>query len=103
MKINANEHVGHAFPPDAGKRLASALLKQPDLSWDDLEIDVRWLPPALLISAFFNGFLQQVYATNPDILPKARQVRWLLRFAFQNANFEKWMVSFQPVIRGATV
>lgn len=96
MKINASEYVGRGFPPEEGKKLADALLKRRDLSWEDLELDVSGLAPALLISAFFNGFLQHIYDRESGLLEKAKRVHWILQFPFQQANVDTWMSYFKP-------
>ena len=96
MKINANEFVGRGFPTDEGRKLADALLADKGTVWDDLEIDLSGLAPALLISAFFNGFLQEVFEKNAALLDKARQIRWGLQFPFQKTNVDTWMTHFKP-------
>lgn len=96
MLINATEIVGVGFPPDEGKKLAARLLSADGTNWDDLEIDVTTLAPSLLISAFFNGFLQTIFDKSAPLLEQARKVRWRLRFDFQKANVEKWMKHFKP-------
>ncbi|MEZ4297741.1 MAG: hypothetical protein R3B70_22480 [Polyangiaceae bacterium] len=94
--INANAICGTGFPTDEGTRLADNLLSQVNLDWSDVTIDVQKLPSGLLISAFFNGFLQRIYDTQPELLEKARSVRWILKFAFQRENVSRWMADFKP-------
>lgn len=98
MLIKANEYVGRGFPPDEGKKLATALLGR-ELHWDDLEIDVAGLAPALLISAFFNGFLQEVFDRNQSLLNKAKKVKWILQFPFQREHVDTWMTHFKPTVQ----
>jgi hypothetical protein len=95
MMIKASEHVGRGFPPEEGKRLAQALLHL-EVEWNGLEIDVSDLAPALLISAFFNGFLQEIHDRNSALLDKARSVKWIMQFPFQSENVDTWMKHFKP-------
>jgi len=99
MRVNAKEIVGNGFPPDEGKRLADALLTRQDVTWNDLEIDLTACTPALLISAFFNGFLQEVFEKKKMILDDARKIKWHLQFPFQNDNVKRWMSDFKPFVR----
>jgi hypothetical protein len=101
MKIDAKRVVGTGFPPDEGKRLADELLRQ-QVEWRDLEIDVTGCPPALLISAFFNGFLQEVFDRNATLLDAARKVTWDLQFTFQSENVRRWMKDFKPFNKPTT-
>lgn len=96
MKINANEFVGRGFPTEEGRKLARTLLEDKRTVWDELEIDLSGLAPALLISAFFNGFLQEVFDRNSALLSKARQIHWGLQFSFQKTNVDSWMTHFKP-------
>lgn len=95
-QINANKIVGTGFPTDEGCRLAESLLSNPAIDWSSLEIDLTQCDSALLISAFFNSFLQTVYERESERLPQAREVRWKLEFPFQRANVDEWMRDFQP-------
>ena len=98
MKVNAREFVGNGFPPDEGKKFADALLSRENVPWRDLEIDLSACAPALLISAFFNGFLQEVFEKNAAVLDDARQIRWHLQFPFQSENVKRWMRDFKPFV-----
>jgi len=96
MYFNANEKLGTGFPPDEGKNLAELLLQKGDVTWDDLEIDLSALPAALLISAFFNGFLQKIHDKRPDLLSTCRKIHWRVAFEFQKSNIDRWMKDFTP-------
>lgn len=96
MKIDAAKYVDRGFPPDEGKRLADALMASAGVPWDGLEIDVTGLPPVMLISAFFNGFLQAIHEKRADLLDKARAVRWTMQFPFQTEHVHRWMTNFKP-------
>jgi len=52
--------------------------------------------PSLLISAFFNAFLQQIHEANPSQLASARQINWNLKHQFQKENVSRWISDFQP-------
>ena len=82
------------FPPDEGAGLAKAILAQ-DLEFDQLEVDLQGLPASLLISAFFNGFLAAISKERPELLPKAKKVRWKFDHDFQYENVNRWMRGFQ--------
>ena len=75
------DHVPIGFPPSTGALLAVVVLEQ-GLE-GDLGLDVRGLPAALLITGFYNGFLQRVYETRPDLLETARSIKWVTDFPFQ--------------------
>ena len=94
--VNAHDHVGTGFPPEEGTKLAKALLEKENVDWGHLTIDVSDLPSSLLISAFFNGFLQRVYDTNPGVFGQSRNITWKLAFDFQRKNVARWMEVFKP-------
>ncbi len=96
MKIDGNTIVNGGFPPDEGKRLADVFLERKDLTWDDLSVNLEKCAAALLISAFFNGFLQEVYDKRRELLPAARKIDWELQFPFQRDNVARWMKDFKP-------
>ena len=95
-ELNAKQYVGTTFPPDEGAKLARALLKEADVDWNDLTVNLMGLPAGLLISAFFNGFLDQISVTKPEVLDTARRVKWKLDHAFQRENVSCWMRDFEP-------
>ena len=94
--INARKIVGLGIPTEEGRKLARHLLQKVNLDWNDVENDLRECRAGLLISAFFNGFLQQVLEDKPEILDVARTVRWELKHEFQRENVARWMQGFQP-------
>jgi len=87
---------GSGFPTDEGQRLADRILSNGDVELSDLEIDLSSCEPALLISAFFNAFLQRIHVVRPDRLTAVRNVQWKLKFDFQRKNAETWMSAFKP-------
>ena len=96
MDIRARDLIGTGFPPEEGGLLARKLLeKGSEVDWKDLSIDVRDLPSSLLISAFFNGFLQEIVDKNASLLGLARKTKWVLEFDFQRENVERWMSDFK--------
>ncbi|WP_437736835.1 hypothetical protein [Sorangium sp. So ce1335] len=95
--VNARKLVGHGPPSEEGRNLSSALLATAGISWADLEIDARGLPPGLLISAFFSGFLESVHENRPALLRKAKRVKWHLSFQFQEENVARWTHDFRPL------
>jgi hypothetical protein len=96
----ASEIVEAGFPPDEGERLAAKLLNATDTNWEDLTIDLRGLPSGLLISAFFNAFLQEIYDRRPNLLKQARTIKWRVTYDFQEANIKQWMSDFAPFGNG---
>ncbi|MDZ4684639.1 MAG: hypothetical protein SH850_06070 [Planctomycetaceae bacterium] len=94
--LNARTIVGTGFPTDEGRKLAKHLLSNPPGPLDELDIDLRSCSPVLLISAFFNGFLQQVYESAPQMLDAAKAVSWGLKHKFQQDNVARWMQEFRP-------
>lgn len=101
--IMAKRIVGRGFPPDEGAKLAKSIMSTEPVQWEDLVIDATGLPASLLISAFYNGFLQHVYEQNPSALGQARKVKWTLAFQFQTDNAAKWVAEFEPVDAQAAV
>ena len=99
--INARKYVSDGFPPDEGGRLANALMDSSAVDWNKLQIDLTQLPPSLLISAFFNGFLQTLVDRRPELLKVARQITWKVPFDFQRENIARWMKDFRPYDRRA--
>lgn len=95
-KVNARELVGSGFPPEEGAKLARALLARGATDWDALTVDVRDLPASLLISSFFNGFLQRVHNDRPTLLSRARQITWQPAYPFQEERVARWMKAFEP-------
>ena len=65
-----------------------------DLDWGKLKVDLRGLPPSLLISGFFNGFLAAVNQDKPALLTSARKIRWVLDHDFQDDTVRRWMKGF---------
>lgn len=96
--IDATQIVKRAFPPEEGAALAQTLLAKSDTDWSDLVIDLRALPSSLLISAFFNSFLQTIYQQQPTLLERARKIRWEVKFPFQRENVTDWMKKFEPFV-----
>lgn len=94
-EINASEVVGTGFPTDEGKKLAEQILAGHD-NLDGLTVDVSNCADTLLISAFFNAFLQHVSDQAKEKLEAARKITWVALFSFQNENIETWMKDFQP-------
>ena len=96
--IDARDYVGTGFPPDEGKKLAEALLSMSDFSWEEDVIDARRCSPSLLISSFFNSFLQTIYEDNEDFkqLDVARNLNWKFEHPFQYENAGNWMQDFKP-------
>lgn len=93
--INAATLVGTGFPPDEGRKLARALLED-DLLAEGIEVDLREVRPGVVISAFFNGFLQEVSERAVERLPIARSIRWMMKFPFQDRNVARWVRDFRP-------
>src|SRR5262245_43891640 len=93
--LDARKHVGTSFPTDEGIRFADALLSDSE-DMSNKTVDLRKIPAGLLISAFFNAFLQRVYEKNPQRLDEARGIKWQLAHPFQEQNVREWMADFQP-------
>lgn len=92
--IHGTTLVGHRFPPDEGGRLADHLLHR-NLDWTNLQVDLTNLPPALLISGFFNGFLTAIHRKRPDLLDQAKRIDWLLDHDFQRQHVARCMKHFE--------
>jgi hypothetical protein len=101
MVIDAREIVGSGFPPDEGERLADWFLTHDDRISGE-EVDLTKCPSALLISAFFNAFLQRIYERRQDLYPDAKSLRWKLKFDFQDKNVQDWIDNFKPAEQGGS-
>ena len=93
--MDASAIVRSGFPPDEGKKLAEFVLGH-GIDLNDLGIDLCSCTAGLLISSFFNGFLQTIADRNPGHLEAARKIRWKTEFSFQDANIRRWMADFKP-------
>lgn len=94
--IKASRIVGKGFPTDEGEKLANYLLAKPERDWSSLAIDLTGCDSGLLISAFFNAFLQTIYENSASDLDDARLIVWKLDFSFQRENVAEWMKDFRP-------
>ena len=94
--ISALDHIESGFPPKEGEHLADYIMSVSDIDWQLLTIDLHKCPPGLLISAFFNAFLQRVYEEHPDKLEAARAIDWKLDYDFQKTNVKRWTKEFEP-------
>ena len=92
-KLIGSELVGNEFPPEEGAKLAKMLISR-NVDWLNMTVDLRGLPPSLLISAFFNGFLAAINEERPDLLPTAKKINWVLDHDFQYENVRRWMKGF---------
>jgi hypothetical protein len=93
--VNARQYVGTGFPPEEGAKLAEVLMG-PGYSVQGASVDLRKCPAGLLISAFFNAFLQRVHEKDPALLDAARKIHWELEYDFQKQNVARWMQDFKP-------
>ena len=91
--VIGSELVGNDFPPEEGAKLAKILIAK-NADWQSMTVDLRGLPPSLLISAFFNGFLAAVHEERPKLLPTAKKIGWMLDHDFQDENVRRWMKGF---------
>lgn len=94
--IKASKVIRNGFPTDEGEKLALYLLNNRDQNWSDLEIDLTDCDSGLLISAFFNAFLQKIHEKSAERLDDARLIHWKLEFGFQRENVAEWMNDFHP-------
>ena len=97
MRISATQYVERGFPTTEGRNLAQGLLADHSGKFESLVIDVSSVPGTLIISAFFNAFLQRIHELAPEELPSARRVVWEPRFGFQKDAIAEWVEHFKPV------
>lgn len=95
-KIEAINYVGVGFPPDEGERLAEMLLADTSLDWNSISISLKKCPAGLLISAFFNAFLQKIHEEAPAHFDQAKGINWETDFPFQKKNVIEWIARFKP-------
>lgn len=99
MKITARTVVGNGFPTDEGAAFARHLLEVVDeagVELRDVTVDLRGLPHAMIISAFFNSFLQEVHDRRASALEAARSIAWSPAFDFQRGLIAGWAEEFSP-------
>ncbi len=94
--IDGNRMIGTGFPTDEGARLAENLLAQKGLNWNELTIDLTNADAAMLISAFFNSFLQTIHERSTDRLDDAKRIQWKMKFEFQQESVLEWIYDFEP-------
>jgi hypothetical protein len=103
MKINACALIKNGSPYQEGGRLCDALIDSygNGAGWRDLEIDVSDVPPEILITTFFRGFLERAHDVDRNLLPTVRILRWAARYDYQKRMAEDLMRSMQPEMRAA--
>lgn len=97
--IDATQHIKDGLPYGAGGNLAKAILDM-DLSsedWEKLVIDITKLPTELVISSFFNAFLQMISDHDQSLLDLAKETGWYANFDFQYSNILRWMEEFKAL------
>jgi hypothetical protein len=97
--IDAIEYIKDGLPYGAGGNLAKAILDM-DLSpedWGRLVVDITKLPTELVISSFFNAFLQMISDHDQNLLDLAKETGWYANFDFQYDNILRWMEEFKPL------
>lgn len=95
--IDAKAIVQLGVPEEEGARLACALLER-KVDLVSSIVDLSDLPAALLISAFFNGYLQYFVKHQAKHLDVARATQWRLKHDFQKQNVARWMKDFKPFV-----
>ncbi len=95
MKIDARTYAGIGLPHESGAKLADGLLAA-GVDWNDLEVDVRDLPPRLATSDFFLSFLQRIHDKRPELLDAARHIKWDMNNPAHQLLVPRWMREFQP-------
>jgi len=91
ITLRASKHIGTKFPPDEGKKLAEALIEAcGDELWNDISIDLRRLPAAMLISPFFREFYHHLLEENSILFSKAKDFTWNTDHDFQLENINRW-------------
>jgi hypothetical protein len=82
------------FPTDAGAELARELLESETPFGS--AVDLTAYPPAMLISGFFQAFLQHVHDHAPTELARARKTEWIVKYDFQRTHITQWVRDFVP-------
>jgi hypothetical protein len=95
--FQATPYIGRGLPNEEGRRIALVLLHQYPESLPAI-VDLRGCLPGLMISGFFNGFLQQVHESAPTKLEQARQLQWRLdeHLSWCQCRISQWVRAFQP-------
>ena len=87
---------GRGTPEDFGRIVAAVTISSSRGRLAEAMVDVRGLPPALLIGGFYSGFLHQIHDRDPELLSDARRIRWTTDHEFQREQAERAMESFVP-------
>ncbi len=58
LEVEARKLVWNRFPDDAGRELATYIMKLP--SPGKIIVDLRRIRPAILVSTFYSGFVQEL-------------------------------------------
>lgn len=89
-------------PSDAGGEFAKYLIKE-NLLNESLECDCRDVHPAVLISAFFVNFCEELHQANPDSLKMALgNIKWVMAYDWQSNNIERWMAPYKDKLLSET-
>ena len=79
-------------PCEAGEMLADRLLSR---AWPT-SVDLTACKAAMLIGGFFNATLLRIHTLDPEKLPLARKLQWIVPFEFQRKNIARWTADFTP-------
>lgn len=96
--LNAKNIIGTGLPHEDGRKLAQYIFDNLSIK-KEFNINLSDCKPKLLISAFFNTFLQTIYDNNSSLLDSARQINWILKYDFQKKNVSRWMINFKPELK----
>jgi hypothetical protein len=94
VKIDASEIIVEKFPQRAAGELALYLMEESE--WEPgneqiVEIDLRSIPAALLISAFFATFWKWLDQEDSKIcIAGIEDITWLTQHDFQQKNIARW-------------
>jgi len=91
-----------AFPTVAGEELADEFLQAEPEPGQELSLDLRGAPPAMLVACFYAAFLQKIYEVAPEKLQKMRRLEIKTDHPHQHAKALKAFKEFQPVGKTAT-
>lgn len=95
--LRAKQHIKAGWATTEGRSLAQAALAREE-PLDALTIDMGGCPNSLMISPFFNAFLQAIFDQRGEAgLMQAKSIKWKAEFPFQLDLISDWVGHFEKL------
>lgn len=96
ITIDAREYICRRhFPIEEGVVLANTILANRS-SWPNIRINLSRVPPALLISSFFDSILSHLsYELSEEAFDKIDEIKWITLYDYQYDSILKYINNFK--------